>query len=177
MMGRTHWVIGGASWLGGLVSVNTTGTVPLNPGVIAGGFAIASIAALLPDIDTKNSLASKMLGPITKLISFVIRKLFGGHRKITHSVLGWAIVGVSAYSLVLYAHLQPWAAASFMVGWSSHVIADMITREGCPLLWPVSKQKYGLHLVRTGFRLEKYLIRPLALAACVGFAALLIVGL
>jgi hypothetical protein len=53
----------------------------------------------------------------------------------------------------------------------------MLTREGCPLLWPVSKTKYGLHLVTTGKRVEKYIIRPMALAGLVGFAAMIMIGM
>lgn len=177
MMGRTHWVIGGASWLGGMVAANTGGNLPLNPTVIAGGFVIASIAALLPDIDTKNSLASKMLGPVTGIISWVVRKTFGGHRKITHSLIGAGIMGLAVFGTSQALHIQPWVGAAVMIGWLSHVIVDMITREGCPLLWPFSKVKYGLHFVTTGKRAEKLLIHPLAIGACLLFGTLLAMGL
>lgn len=180
MMGPTHFLIGGAAWLAGLVAV---GHQPaLNVAVV--GWAIASVAALLPDIDSKNSLASKMLGPVTMFLSWVIRSLFGGHRKITHSIIGLVLAGFLGYSLTHYWHMPVWIDAAIMVGLASHVVADMATREGCPLLWPIHKTNYGLHLVTTGLSKKKghhtseyWFIRPLAVVATVVFGALLIAGL
>ena len=175
MMGTTHWVIGGMCWLGGLVSVQ--GTHPLGWLAITAGFAIASIAALEPDIDSKNSLASKMLGPITQAISYLVRTLFGGHRKITHSLLGWALVAIAVFAVSHALHIAYWIPAAIMVGWASHILADMTTKVGCPLLWPGNKHNYGLHLVTTNSNAERYFIRPASLVLCVLFTALLIVGI
>jgi len=178
MMGHTHWIIGGASWLGVLAFAGTP-----SPAVAAGGFALASVAALCNDIDTKNSMASKALGPVTGLISFTIRKLFGGHRKITHSLLGWALVTLTLFGCVSSLHLIPWIAIAVIVGWSSHIAADMLTKEGCPLLWPISKTNYGLHLVTTGLDKKRghhtsewWVIRPLAVLAVIGFSLMLMIG-
>lgn len=173
MMGHTHWVIGAASWLGVLAFT----TVSHNPAVVFGGTAIAAVSALCADIDTKNSMASKALGPITGALSYLIRTLFGGHRKITHSILGMLLVAVGVYAGTFALHWPIWVELSILVGWASHIGSDMITREGCPLLWPFSKVKFGLHLVTTGKRIEKFIVRPLALAACVGFGALLMIGM
>lgn len=175
MLGHTHWVIGAASWLSVLVFSPTI--FSHSPAVVFGGTAIAAVAALCADIDTKNSMASKALGPITGALSYFIRTLFGGHRKITHSILGMILVATGVYAATLGFHWPIWIELSILIGWASHIASDMLTREGCPLLWPVSKVKYGLHLVTTGKRVEKYLVRPLALAACVLFATLLIVGI
>ena len=175
MMGHTHWVIGGMSWLGGLVALPHE--YPLNVLTIAGGFAIAALAALQPDIDSKKSLAAKMLGPVTEAISWCVRTLFGGHRKITHSLLGWAIVGVTVFALSHWLHVPYWIPAAIMVGWASHILADMTTKVGCPLLWPGNKHNYGLHLVTTNSNAERYFIRPASLVLCVFFTALLIVGI
>lgn len=172
MMGHTHWVIGAASWLGVLAFV----TVSHNPAVVFGGTAIAAVSALCADIDTKNSMASKALGPITGALSYLIRTLFGGHRKITHSILGMILVATGVYALTLGLHWPIWVELSILTGWASHIGSDMITREGCPLLWPASKSKYGLHLVTTGKKVERYLVRPIALASCILFAVLIIAG-
>jgi membrane-bound metal-dependent hydrolase YbcI (DUF457 family) len=173
MMGHTHWVIGAASWLGVLAFT----PVYHNGATVFGGTAIAAVSALCADIDTKNSMASKALGPITGALSYLIRTLFGGHRKITHSILGIILVAACVYALTTGFHWPLWIEGAIMAGWASHVAADMITREGCPLLWPISKKKYGLHLVTTGKRAEKYLIRPSALIACIVFSVMLVRGL
>jgi len=184
MMGHTHWIIGGASWLGALSAANVAGNAPLSLGMVAGGWAIATVSALVPDIDTKNSMASKSLGPVTEAISFGIRKLFGGHRKITHSLLGLGLVMLTLAGCISSLHLIPWIGFAVVIGWSSHVVADMLTREGCPLLWPISETKFGLHLVTTGLEKKKghhtsewWLIRPLAVIATIGFSVLLLIGM
>lgn len=163
LLGKTHLTIGGAAWLGVVYS-------PLTPGIhgwaaLAGGWFLAALGALEPDIDTKQSMASQMFGPLSRGVSYLIRELFGGHRKITHSILGAALVFAAFGACIHWWHLVPWVAAAFMTGWLSHVVADMTTVQGCPLLWPVSKHKYGLHLVHTGKNLEHYFIFPLALIA------------
>ena len=175
MMGRTHWVIGGASWLG---TVALTGsTFHLGWVAIAGGFAIASVSALEPDIDSKNSLASKMFGPISQAASYVVRTLFGGHRKITHSLLGFGLVALVLLALVHWLPVIPiWIAAAVLIGWASHVLADMTTKVGCPLLWPINMHNYGLHLVTTGKNAERYFIHPLSVVACVVFTIMLVIG-
>src|ERR1700744_3747494 len=169
MMGHTHWVIGAATWLGTLALT----AVHPSPAVLFGGTALAAVVALAPDIDTKGSMASKALGPITGALSWFIRSAFGGHRKITHSILGWVLALAGAYALVQFAHAPWWVLAAIAAGWASHILSDMLTREGCPLLWPMSKYKFGLHVVKTGGRLEKYFIRPMAIAACIGFAVMI----
>lgn len=176
MMGHTHWVIGAAAWLGTLALTDIAGTLTLNAAVVFGGSAIAAIAALEPDIDTKNSMASKSLGPITGVVSWVIRTAFGGHRKITHSILGMLIMAGVFFGVSKTFGWPAWIPLAAIIGWNSHILSDMLTREGCPLLWPVSKTKFGLHLVTTGKRTEKYGVRPIALIACVVFGAMLIAG-
>jgi membrane-bound metal-dependent hydrolase YbcI (DUF457 family) len=173
MMGHTHWVIGVATWLGILAFT----AVSHAPAVVFGGTVIAAVAALCADIDTKNSMASKALGPITGAVSYLIRTLFGGHRKITHSILGMILIATGVYAMTHAFHWPVWIGLAILAGWASHIGSDMLTREGCPLLWPVSKTKYGLHLVTTGKRVEKYIIRPMALAGLVGFAAMIMIGM
>lgn len=175
MMGITHWVIGGASWLGLLVGLEATGS-PVNALVIGGGFAVASIAALEPDIDSKGSMASRMLGPITGVISYLVRHLFGGHRKITHSILGALILTFGIVAFSNWLHIPSWIGGAVIVGWVSHVLADMTTKVGCPLLWPVHKKNYGLHFVVTNGNLERYFIRPMAIVACVALTIMLLIG-
>jgi len=177
MMGHTHWIIGGASWLGALSAANVAGNAPLSLGMVAGGFAIASVAALCPDIDTKKSMAAKSLGPVTGILSWIIRTIGNGHRKITHCLLGASLVILGLAFCVGSLHLIPWIGFAVVIGWISHIVADMLTKEGCPLLWPISKVKFGLHIVTTGGKLEKYFIRPVTVLAVIGFSVLLVMGM
>jgi len=76
-----------------------------------------------------------------------VHRLFGvfagGHRHLTHSLLGIFLIGYlvrwlgfhlvnPAYHAQAY---QVWQA--FMIGYISHPIADSLTDQGVPWLWPL----------------------------------------
>lgn len=53
-----------------------------------------------------------------------------------------------------------------LVGTTAHVLGDLLTREGCPLLWPVSRSRHRLMTLTTHGLAERLLIGPaLALVA------------
>lgn len=95
--------------------------------IIAGGL----LTCLLPDIDHPQSV----LGQRLRWISSPIARAFG-HRGFTHSLL--AIVGVIVlFTLQVTPGLIPLDAFHGMiVGYLSHILADMLTPAGVPLLWP-----------------------------------------
>lgn len=102
--------------------------------IIIGGI----ITCLLPDIDHPKSL----LGQRLKWLSIPITKVFG-HRGITHSFLG--IVGGSIFlSSNLLSQIIILIPVDFIhamiVGYISHVVADMLTPLGIPLLWPYRRR-------------------------------------
>lgn len=91
MMGRTHALTGVAGAIG------VTYLVPISvPGAIAGTLICAG-AALVPDIDHKDATITKTFGPVTKIISVGVRKISGGHRFGTHSLVGIAGIGALAH--------------------------------------------------------------------------------
>lgn len=97
---------------------------------------LLSVGSILPDIDSRNSLLGKSLPFIPKLIK---------HRTITHSLL--FIIG--CYFINYY----------LMVGCCVHLILDMMTKQGCPLLYPFNK-KFRFPLagfVKTDGKFEKLL--------------------
>jgi membrane-bound metal-dependent hydrolase YbcI (DUF457 family) len=49
-------------------------------------------AAILPDIDEPGSSVAHEFGIISEGVSYIVKKVAGGHRKLTHSLLGCAIV-------------------------------------------------------------------------------------
>ena len=49
---------------------------------------------------------------------------------------------------------------ALMLGCAVHVAGDCATNSGCPLLWPISKERFGLHLFSTGKWVEKRLVYP-----------------
>lgn len=73
-----------------------------------------------------------------------------------------AIAGVAAMMWLRYdLAAVPWAIG---VGTASHIAGDMLTDEGCPLAWPLSKDHFRLLpeplAFTTGTRPERWLVAP-----------------
>lgn len=92
----------------------------------------ALLTALLPDIDHPKSI----LGQRLRWISRPIARAFG-HRGFTHSLLAIAA------GIYFIRHQLPagWpiptdAYHAMIIGYLSHIVADMLTPAGVPLLWP-----------------------------------------
>lgn len=90
------------------------------------------LTSLLPDIDHPSSL----LGSRLRWISVPISRVFG-HRGFTHS-----LIAIVAGLWLLHVKLPPeyWLPADviqgMVLGYLSHIVADMLTPAGVPLLWP-----------------------------------------
>ncbi|MGP4123246.1 MAG: metal-dependent hydrolase [Sodalis sp. (in: enterobacteria)] len=94
------------------------------------------LTCLLPDIDHPKSF----LGQRLKWLSIPIAKVFG-HRGITHSFV--AIAGCSmllSSGLVLPTIIPIEFIYAMIVGYISHIGADMLTPAGIPLLWPYRRR-------------------------------------
>jgi membrane-bound metal-dependent hydrolase YbcI (DUF457 family) len=85
-------------------------------------FLTAAVASTVPDLD---------------------RFFPGMHRKITHSVL--AILVVYLFGIQYF----PGLVGGFLIGYSGHILMDMITPSGVPLLWLLSK-RFRLPITQTG---------------------------
>jgi membrane-bound metal-dependent hydrolase YbcI (DUF457 family) len=97
---------------------------PLEP-ISAAALAFGSI---LPDIDTTQSGLGKFVKPVSR---FLERRF--GHRTITHSLLGMAILAALAFPLIGTA---PNAYVYLLLGFASHLILDTMNIIGVPLLYP-----------------------------------------
>jgi inner membrane protein len=98
-----------------------------------GGVALGS---LLPDIDHPKSF----LGSKIPIIPRLIYKNFG-HRSITHSILGTATLGIAT---ALSLHQYPYFILGNFIGYISHLLGDMLTKQGIPLFWPFEKKRYRI---------------------------------
>ncbi|AFI90224.1 metal-dependent hydrolase [Pectobacterium parmentieri] len=122
----------------------------------------ALLTALLPDIDHPKSV----LGQRLKWLSTPIARLFG-HRGFTHSLLAIA-TGI----FFIQTRLPPsWpiptdAYHAMIVGYLSHILADMLTPSGVPLLWPC-RWRFRLPILNSqkSNQLERFLC-----LACIGFS-------
>lgn len=119
MKGSTHLTIGIASGLGL--------SVILGADVSAAAIitACAAVGSLLPDIDHPKSTISYKAGLARAPLFWL------SHRGITHSALILLALVFFGQSINLT------LTQAVSVGYSSHILADMLTRAGVPLLWPI----------------------------------------
>lgn len=142
MMGDTHKLQGTVA---GMV------TAPLVCDSVYEGLgyvALTTFFALVPDIDHPNSTITKLGGPLTRSLSFLVR-VVSKHRGLTHSALGIGLMGFGLWSLT---H-EPWIALGAVVGCLTHVAGDSVTRAGVYFWWP-SKSVLRFAKIRTGGRVE-----------------------
>ena len=163
------------------------------------GMLIGAIAGAVPDFDHPNSKAARSIAPIAlggsrrftmALMSLGILYLawngylpyqgvvasacwllaaaFSKHRGITHSLIGLVC---ATYAV------ESWLGASWMifaVGYASHLLADMLTDRGVPLLWPL-KQDFSLPTGLSTGRFFSSLVEKAIQVGCVMYAGWILI--
>ncbi len=166
MIARTH----------DLAAFTTLGVVVVSMGTITVNLAtalLALVAVLLggiaPDLDQPTAPFWRNL-PVGKYFGRIFGLLSGGHRFLTHSLLGLAVFGVGVHWLLAFLHpIMPhvntgyvwWA---FMIGMVSHLVMDSFTKEGVPWLLPIPI-KFGFPpfkhwRITTGKAMETLVVFP-----------------
>lgn len=145
MTARTH-DLAAVTALGGLLIAYPVGNLTLATALIA--LLANQIGGIAPDLDQPTAPFWRNL-PIGKFFGRLVGKSLGGHRFITHSILGIFLLGGLTKLLLEFIHpLMPrvditlvwWA---FIIGMVSHLIMDTFTKEGVPWLLPIPV-KFGL---------------------------------
>lgn len=98
MLGRTHVLSGACLALAGLPMIEQHVTGPLPVGTVAVGTIACAGAGLFPDTDTQG-LAAVSFGHLSRGACHVIAWVSGGHRHLTHSLLGTGLFGLAAYGM------------------------------------------------------------------------------
>jgi inner membrane protein len=139
MTARTHDLAAFTAF--GLIVV----TQPVRPVTVATvlvAILANQIGGIAPDIDQPTAPFWRNI-PIGKFFGKGIDRLIGGHRFLTHSIIGLILFGIGLnWLLDLLTPIMPhvdtgivwWA---FMVGMFSHLIMDTLTKEGVPWLLPL----------------------------------------
>ena len=154
MMAGSHVLLGGAAWL---VAAPHLGLPALDPVLL--GLALGG--SLLPDADHPGSWVGRRLRPM----SGVLARL-GGHRGATHSLL--AVAGCVA--LLRSGAMPIWFVAPLVVGYLSHLAADLLTRGGLRLAWP-APGVVAVPLCRTGGAMEPVVVMCVVAAVLWGQGA------
>jgi inner membrane protein len=145
-MAGSHVVVGAATWIWaaphlGLPSVD----------LLALGLAIAG--ALLPDIDHPHSWVGRRARLISQPLAAMI-----GHRGLTHSIVAvMACLVFLRWQGVSRAIVDP-----VVVGYLSHLGADLLTTRGLRLAWPLQR-RFAIPLCRTGSPMELVIVAGLTI--------------
>lgn len=154
MMGRTHLAFGLlTAGLGSLaIDIGGTDLVGLTIGSLLG--------SLLPDLDHPKSKLGRRFLPLSTFLYATL-----GHRGGTHSLFFAAVL------LLLLIWVAPYLALGLCLGILSHILADMISYSvgkkftfgnGCPLLWPLARKRFGIRLVTVNGTFEHLVIMPVS---------------
>lgn len=154
MLWRTHFLAGACA---GYLIGNPN---DLKSAAIAAG--IAGISSLLPDLDSPDSKAGRMVPVLPYLLKTTIE-----HRGLLHSLLGSLLLcALIVFCLrfkysheLVYQQIAPLVGAGIL----SHLAMDSLTPGGCPWLWPWNRH-FSAPLVKTGSILERWVVLPGMLA-------------
>lgn len=133
--GGTHSLLAVAALSGGAAAVDLAGALPRGL-ACAFLFSLATAAAQL-------RLAPPLVHTAICLVGEIGLVTLSAHHTVTAGVLPWAVA----------------------VGVAAHLVGDMLTREGVPLLWPVSTRRFRIASLSTGGTIEQLLVGPI-LAMC-----------
>lgn len=128
MQGKNHIAIGLVAAT--IISKNTN--IELNQQLLL--YPSIVVASVLPDIDHDKSVLGRMIPIIPKIIK---------HRTITHSLIAVTVL----YLLLMITNASQILITGFLVGYSLHLIADIPTGEGVPLLYPFVKKRLSVPVI------------------------------
>lgn len=137
MMGTTHQMVAllAAFW------ILTLSPVSLGPMLAIIAIFAVMIGALTPDLDhPATNLLRRTIGG--NVVHQLFSQFSGGHRHFTHGIIGILAIYFFLQWIILQfiqEHIHPQMFTllyAFMIGYVSHPIADTLTDQGVPWLWP-----------------------------------------
>lgn len=165
MTGRTHDL---AAFTALNMVIVSSPMVHVTFGTALVAFAANMIGGLAPDIDQPTADLWRRI-PAGTVFSRFFTPFLGGHRFLSHSIVGIFIFGFIAKfllgatsSFLLVDQTIVWWA--FMIGFISHLIMDTFTRDGVPWLFPlplhIGIPPFKILRLKTGGMLEKSVVFP-----------------
>ena len=143
---RADVLVAAITALGVMIMSQPNRTMSLGTALVA--LLANQLGGIAPDIDQPTAPFWRNL-PIGGFFGRIIGRVLGGHRFITHSVIGLVLFGILTQLLLTFLHpIMPhidtelvwWA---FMIGMASHLVMDTFTKEGVPWLLPLPI-KFGI---------------------------------
>lgn len=128
----------------------------------------ALVGGAFPDLDHPTASIWQRL-PLGTVLGRLLAPFMGGHRHLSHSLLGLALFGFLSWVFLDYLgnYLlvdMPLVWIAFIVGFASHIFTDGLTEEGVPLLFPLPF-KFGFPpieqmRIETGMWFERWVVTP-----------------
>ncbi|WP_242892535.1 metal-dependent hydrolase [Actinomadura litoris] len=113
-MGKTHALSGAMAF--GVAAIPAAQLVHLTLPELLLGTVVTAGAAMLPDIDHRESHVARTLGPLSRGLACGVAWLAGGHRRGVHSLVGVAVVALLAFlGAALRAGSTSWAVAGVVL--------------------------------------------------------------
>ncbi|MET3682812.1 inner membrane protein [Alkalibacillus flavidus] len=150
--------------------------------------AVVLIGALLPDIDSKHSKMGRYAYPIfagvvaliiigsvwrPEILSVLTEQstsflligmglillMLTSHRTWTHSLVFVVMVGVVLTMLQTSINISETLQYGFLIGVVSHIFGDFLTKQGVPLLYPISQKRFKFVVsFKTGSLVEQVVV-------------------
>lgn len=158
MMGRSHMASGALTGSAAVAIVGVT-----DQATVAAFVGTVTLSALLPDFDHPSARGPRAFGLAGRLLAHLVAAVSGGHRGLTHSLLGLAMAGVLLGPLPALTPAPWWFPLAVLLGCATHIAGDMLTVSGVPLMWP-NERDYRLARLRTGSLIETAVLCPLMTA-------------
>ena len=154
-MAGSHVVVGVAAWTWAAPHLGLPVMNPLELG-------LAAVGALLPDIDHPSSWVGRRARLVSRPMAAMI-----GHRGITHSFVAVLVCLI----FLRWEGISRAVVDPLIVGYLSHLAADLLTTSGLRLAWPSAKRQ-AIGLCRTGSFTETAIVAGVAIVS--GFHVLLL---
>jgi membrane-bound metal-dependent hydrolase YbcI (DUF457 family) len=90
-----------------------------------------------------------------------------GFTALVHAVFMAGVVFALAGTDVDVSRVLPWVLG---IGAATHIAGDLLTREGCPLMWPLSRYRFGVLWLRTDGPVERWILWPVLFIAVIWLA-------
>ena len=137
---------------------------------IAGMAMAAGIGSLFPDIDSRTS----KLGKRMKITSWLCSKVFG-HRGFLHSPLFLAITYILCWTIFRTNNIMEYNYiwGGFIAGMLMHLMCDITTKGGIPLLYPWARGRFSLGTLKSGSKWE-FVSLFFIMALAIGITVLMI---
>lgn len=98
-------------------------------------YSLIAFGSILPDADHPKSFIGSKIHPFSDIIYKLV-----GHRNLTHSLVFLTFILI----ITIILQKSNIITLSIIIGMAMHIAGDMLTPQGCALLYPLRKKRYKI---------------------------------